>query len=121
VTLEGILEAEPISIDAACEALTEPWSPVDLVTANDAIVRLARLEGEFVWHAHEEDELFLCWRGAFSIELEDRDPVLLRAGQLFVVPRGTRHRPVADAGPAWALLLERPETAQYGNSMDRVP
>jgi hypothetical protein len=119
VTIEGVLEAEPISLHAACDALTEPWSPIDLVTANDAIVRLARLEGEFVWHAHEDDELFLCWRGAFSIELEGRDPVLLEAGQLFVVPRGARHRPVADAGPAWTLLLERPETAQYGDAEPR--
>jgi hypothetical protein len=119
VTLGGIVAAEPVSIDAACDALTEPFAPVDLVATNDAIVRLARLEGAFVWHAHEDDELFVCWRGAFSIELEDRDPVLLEAGQLFVVPRGTRHRPVADAGPAWTLLLERPETEQYGDSPER--
>lgn len=110
-----------VSIPAVAAATPDAWRPVNLVQANDTIVRLARLDGEFDWHTHEEDELFLCWRGAFSIELEDRDPVLLGAGQLFVVPRGTRHRPVADAGPAWALLLERPETAQYGNSMDRVP
>jgi mannose-6-phosphate isomerase-like protein (cupin superfamily) len=108
-----------VSIPAAAEALTEPWHPVDIATANDAIVRLARLDGSFEWHAHDEDELFLCWSGAFRIELEGRPPVELGVGDLFVVPAGARHRPVADQGPAYTLMLERPETLQHGNA-DRV-
>ena len=106
--------AKPLSIQDAIAALPGPWQPKDLVTVNDAIVRIGRLHGEFPWHHHEEDELFLCWDGDFTIEMEGRPPVVLTAGQLFVVPRGVRHRPVA-AGPAHALLLERPETKQYGN------
>ena len=104
-----------VDISEVLRAVTEPFKPQDLVTANDAIVRVARLHGEFPWHQHDEDELFLCWEGAFRIELEGGVPIELRAGQLFVVPRGTRHRPVAD-GDAVTLLLERPETLQYGNT-----
>jgi quercetin dioxygenase-like cupin family protein len=104
----------PISVDAAARALPGPWTPRDLVTVNDAVVRIARLEGEFPWHHHDEDELFLCWEGSFRIEVEDRDPVVLRRSELLVVPRGVEHRPVADE-TAHALLLERPETLQYGS------
>jgi mannose-6-phosphate isomerase-like protein (cupin superfamily) len=102
------------SIPDAIASLSGPWQPVDIVRVNDAIVRVARLEGEFPWHVHDEDELFLCWEGEFVIELEGAEPVAMSGGDVFVVPRGVRHRPVAKA-TAHAVLLERPETKQYGN------
>lgn len=104
----------PSSIPDLIKQLPGPWQPVDVARMNDAIVRVARLEGEFPWHVHDEDELFLCWDGEFRIELEDGDAVQLNRGDVFVVPKGVRHRPVA-ATTAHALLLERPETKQYGN------
>lgn len=104
----------PVSIPALAKALTGPWQPQDVVHVNDAVVRIARLEGEFPWHEHDEDELFLYWDGAFSIEIEGSSPVPMAQGDIFVVPKGVRHRPTA-AQTAHALLLERPETEQYGN------
>ena len=106
--------AREMSLDAIADALEQPWQPVDLATVNEATVRIARLEGEFPWHHHAEDELFLCWRGAFRIELDGEPDRILEPGELYVVPAGLRHRPVADAGPAFALLVERSETKQYG-------
>jgi len=106
---------KPISIPALADDLAGPWQPLDVVRVNDAIVRIARLDGEFPWHAHDEDELFLCWDGTFTIELEGTDTVEMTAGDIFVVPKGTRHRPVAKE-IAHALLLERPETEQYGRT-----
>ena len=107
-------ETTGISVEEAIRSLPGPWQPRDLVVANDAVVRVARFEGAFPWHHHDEDELFLCWDGAFRIELEGRKPVELRRGELFVVPRGVEHRPVAER-PAHGLVIERPETKQYGN------
>jgi mannose-6-phosphate isomerase-like protein (cupin superfamily) len=104
-----------VQIDHEMLGSLEPWEPHDLVLANDTVIRLARIDGDFPWHAHDEDEVFLCWDGTFRIELEGSDPVEMTRGTLFVVPRGTRHRPIADRGPAYALLVERPETLQYGN------
>ena len=105
---------QPISIRATAGLLDRPFEPRDLVRVNDAIVRIAAIEGEFPWHHHDEDELFLCWDGSFRIELVDGDPVELRTGDIFVVRRGREHRPVAE-GRAVILMLERPETLQYGN------
>jgi quercetin dioxygenase-like cupin family protein len=107
-------ERGPVSIGEVAGQLAGPWQPRDLALVNGAVVRVARLAGEFPWHEHDEDELFLCWDGSFRIELAGQEPVTLTQGDLFVVPKGTRHRPVASQ-TAHALLLERPETKQYGN------
>ena len=103
-----------VSIPDLMAGLPGPWQPADAVQVNDAVVRVARLDGEFPWHHHEEDELFLCWDGTFRIEMQGTEPITLRPGDVFVVPAGVEHRPVADA-PAHAVLLERPETLQYGS------
>jgi mannose-6-phosphate isomerase-like protein (cupin superfamily) len=103
-----------VSVADVVRSLPGPWQPRDLAVANAAALRIARLEGEFPWHHHNEDELFYCWDGRLRIEMKDRDPVELFAGELFVVPRGVEHRPVADTA-AHAMVLEEPDTKQYGN------
>ncbi len=103
-----------MSIAAAVTALEGPWQPADLVLVNDVVVRLARLHGEFPWHHHDEDEMFLCWDGEFRIEMRDAESLVLRAGEMFVVPAGVEHRPVAEQ-VAHAVLLEKAETLPYGN------
>ena len=100
-----------VSIPTVLAGMPDYWRPADLATVNDAIVRMARLLGAYDWHHHEEDELFLCWEGSFRIEMAGAVPVQLNAGDLFVVPAGIEHRPVADE-PAVTLLVERPETEQ---------
>jgi mannose-6-phosphate isomerase-like protein (cupin superfamily) len=103
-----------IDLDAVAAGIDEPWRPVDVVVANDVAVRMAKLDGEFPWHRHAEDEIFVCWSGSFRIEAAGGEVVVLRPGQMFIVPSGVEHRPVADE-PAVTLLIENPATKQYGD------
>jgi mannose-6-phosphate isomerase-like protein (cupin superfamily) len=93
---------------------SERWSPRIVGELNGQHVKLAKLEGEFVWHQHErEDELFLVLRGALDIHLRDR-VVTLEEGEFFIVPRGVEHKPVAEE-EVHVLLLEPASTLNTGN------
>ena len=86
-----------------------------VATVNDYEVKLARLQGEFVWHTHDEtDELFLVVEGELLLQLRDRD-VVLGPGQMFVVPRGVEHCPRAD-GEVKLLMLEPAGVVNTGDA-----
>ena len=83
---------------------------------NGQELKLVKFQGVFPWHAHEnEDELFLVWRGAMRIEFEDRPAVDLASGELCVVPRGVRHRTMADA-EAEVLIFEPAAVVNTGDA-----
>jgi mannose-6-phosphate isomerase-like protein (cupin superfamily) len=74
---------------------SDQWRPKIVADLNDSQVKLAKVEGEFVWHNHaDEDELFLVVKGELTIELRDGQ-VTLGPGELVVIPKGVEHRPVA--------------------------
>jgi len=84
---------------------SEHWSPKVVARLNDYEIKVVKVKGEFVWHTHEDtDELFIVLGGELTIQLRDGD-VTLKPGQLFVVPRGLEHCPIAD-GEVHALLIE---------------
>ena len=96
-------------------ALAERWSPRVVAELEDVYVKVAKVEGTLVWHRHDdEDELFYVLKGRLRLELEDRDPVELAEGELFVVPKGVRHLPVAEA-ECHLLLIERKSTKHTGD------
>jgi mannose-6-phosphate isomerase-like protein (cupin superfamily) len=95
-----------VSLAEKLGTFSEQWAPRIVARYNDNEVRLVKVEGEFIWHKHDEtDELFLVLEGRLDIELRDR-VVSLGAGELFVVPRGTEHRPCARDGEAKLLLID---------------
>jgi mannose-6-phosphate isomerase-like protein (cupin superfamily) len=105
---------EKVDLRQKLSLFDERWTPRIVAELNGQEVKLAKLEGEFVWHSHaEEDELFLVLEGILRMELRDR-AIELGPGQLLVVPRGVEHRPVAE-GEVHVLLFEPVGTLNTGN------
>ncbi len=105
---------EPIDIDSKFALFSEHWSPKVIGRVNDYLVKLGKFQGEFVWHKHEEtDELFFVHKGEFTIELR-AGQVNLKAGQMFVVPKGVEHKPHADS-ECEVLMFEPETTLNTGN------
>lgn len=100
----------------AAAALTEYWSPRVIGELDDSYLKVAKVLGTFGWHSHDdEDELFMILAGHLRIELE-AGAVELDEGELFVVPKGVRHNPVA-AAECLILLIERKSTLHSGHQV----
>jgi mannose-6-phosphate isomerase-like protein (cupin superfamily) len=105
---------EVIDLAQKFSLFSEQWKPKIVGVLNDSYVKLVKVQGEFVWHRHEnEDELFLVVRGPLIIRLRDRE-LTLRDGQFVVIPRGVEHQPFAES-EAQVLLLEPKTTLNTGD------
>jgi mannose-6-phosphate isomerase-like protein (cupin superfamily) len=94
--------------------LSDYWSPRVVGEVDDSYVKVAKLKGALAWHSHDqEDELFLVLKGRLRIEMEDV-AVDLSEGDMFIVPKGVRHNPVAK-DECHILLFERKSTAHTGD------
>lgn len=94
-----------VSFSEKLSLFEDQWSPKVIAEMNDYQFKLVRLEGEFVWHQHDEtDETFIVLEGELTIDL-DTGPITLYAGEMLVIPKGTPHRPHATA-EAKVLLVE---------------
>lgn len=93
-----------VPLDATASALSEYWSQHLVGEANGSVFRVAKGTGSTNWHAHDDqDEVFVVTHGELVVELREGD-VRVRAGELFIVPRGTEHRPRAE-GEARFLIV----------------
>ncbi|WP_051795378.1 cupin domain-containing protein [Streptomyces sp. NRRL S-87] len=114
----------PVSLATALDSFEALWSPRIVTRVNDYDVRVAKVAGEHLWHAHDDtDEFFLVLDGELSISL--REPagertVHLPAGSVFTVPRGTEHKPHSPSG-ARLLLFEPTGTRTTGTRHETVP
>jgi len=105
---------QPVSPKAVAAALTELWSPRVVGEVDDAYVKVAKVHGSLAWHSHQdEDELFFVLKGRLRIEME-AEAVELNDGEMFVVPKGVLHNPVAEE-ECHILLIERKTTQHTGD------
>jgi mannose-6-phosphate isomerase-like protein (cupin superfamily) len=119
------MTTEPIDLSAALATFEALWSPRIVTRVNDYDVRIAKVAGEHVWHRHDNtDEFFLVLGGELSIALREGSgserTVVLPTGAVFVVPRGTEHKP-SSAGGASILMFEPTGTSTVGDRHDTVP
>ena len=103
-----------MNIEQSFEQISDYWSPKVIGRVNDQYIKIAKVKGELTWHNHkDEDELFLVVRGRLVIQLEDQE-IELNVGDMYIVPQGVMHNPVADE-ECWVLLVETVTTKHTGD------
>ena len=107
---------DKVNLAAKLALLDAPFQPGIIGRLNDYKLALVKAQGEFVWHTHDDtDDFFLVLAGRLTIQLRDRDDVVLGPGELFVVPRGVEHCPKADL-ETHVLLIEPAGTVNTGDA-----
>jgi mannose-6-phosphate isomerase-like protein (cupin superfamily) len=105
---------DKVNVAEKLALIHDHWNPRIVADLNGQQVKLVKFRGAFAWHKHDrEDELFMVVKGRFRIELRDR-AIELGAGELFVVPRGVEHRPVAE-DEVEVMLFEPATTVHTGD------
>jgi mannose-6-phosphate isomerase-like protein (cupin superfamily) len=111
---------DKINLSAKLAAFTEYWRPRTVAQLNELDVMVVKVKGEFVWHKHDAtDDFFLVLQGTLDIELRDRT-VTLGPGEIYVVPKGVEHRPVARE-EVHLLLIEPSGTPNTGEARTAAP
>jgi len=112
--------SEAIDLSAKLSSFSEHWSPRTVTQFNGCDVMVVKVKGEFVWHKHDDtDDFFLVLKGVLDIELRDRT-ITLGPGQVYVVPKGVEHRPVAKE-EVHLLLIEPSGTPNTGDAATAAP
>ena len=110
-----------VNLQQKLGTFADRFSPRTVATYNGHDVMVAKLDGEFIWHKHDNtDDFFLVLKGELEIELRDRT-VTLQPGELFIVPRNVEHRPVARKGEVHILLIEPTGTPNTGDAATAAP
>ncbi len=107
-----------VNIEEKHRQFLDTWSPKIVGQVNDCLVKLVKLDGEFVWHSHtEEDELFLVTKGQMRMKFRDGDEIV-GEGELIIVPHGVEHCPMAESEEVNVLLIEPNTTLNTGDADD---
>lgn len=106
-----------INLKQKAQLILDHWSPRVIASVDDSYVKLAKVKGQFTWHDHSEDEFFMVIEGQLTIQInngETTDEVVLNPGEIYVVPKGVMHNPVAES-ECTLLLFEKKSTAHTGD------
>ncbi|MEC7247222.1 MAG: cupin domain-containing protein [Bacteroidota bacterium] len=107
---------EPINLMNKFSLFDEKWTPKIIGELNNQYVKLCKLEGEFVWHSHEnEDELFMVFKGKLLMDFRDGRTVEVNEGEILIVPKGVEHKPYTDGDVVFNLLFEPKTTKHTGD------
>jgi mannose-6-phosphate isomerase-like protein (cupin superfamily) len=107
--------SDAIDLSQKLSTFSDHWSPRTVAQFNACDVMVVKVQGEFVWHKHDDtDDFFLVLKGVLDIELRDRT-VTLKEGQMYIVPKGVEHRPVAQE-EVHLLLIEPTGTPNTGDA-----
>lgn len=103
-----------ITLQEKYNQFQEHWTPKIIAELNDQYVKLAKVQGEMIWHSHEdEDELFIIQKGTLIMDFRDRTEVI-KEGEILVVPKGVEHRPRTNGEEVWLMLIEPKSTKHTG-------
>lgn len=110
---ERIMDYQPINFQEKLAKFSEQWSPKIIAQMNDYHFKIVKIRGEFVWHDHPEtDEVFIVLQGKLELQFRDGN-VVISEGEMFVVPKGVEHKPVAEH-ECQILLVEPAGTVNTG-------
>ena len=111
---------DKVNLSEKLAQFSEHWSPHTVAQYNNLDVMVVKAEGEFVWHKHDDtDDFFLVLKGKLTIQLRERD-IHLEEGDLYIVPKGAEHRPVAEE-EVHLLLIEPTGTPNTGDKTTAAP
>ena len=112
------MDLQVIDIDSKFRLFSEHWSPKVIGKINNYLVKIGKLQGDFVWHTHPEtDELFIVHKGLLRVDFRD-GPMLVREGQMLIVPKGVEHKTHADE--ECELIMFEPETTLNTGNVEGV-
>lgn len=107
---------ESINLMNKFSMFDEKWTPKIIGELNNQYVKLCKLEGEFVWHSHEnEDELFMVFKGKLLMDFRDGRTVEVNEGEILIVPKGVEHKPYTNGDIVFNLLFEPKTTKHTGD------
>ena len=108
------MQLQKINLEEKRKEIKSPWQPIEIARANDQVIRLALMHGQYHWHKHEnEDELFIVFKGKIKIQTNSGN-IILNEGEGVKIPRGVDHRPIATQSSV-VLMFENSKLESKGS------